>query len=138
MKKTRTITALAVAGLTFALAGCSSSSGSASAGGTATIKFAHWGNNQEAKTIAAMIAAFQKANPTVKVQDNWIQSDYQQKLTTSHRRRPGPRRRADIEYDARRPAVGIPAGHGHDVGLLHGKHPQRAEGGRPVLRRAVS
>jgi len=83
MKKTRTITALAVAGLTFAPAGCSSSSGSGSAGGTATIKFAHWGNNQEAKTIAAMIAAFQKANPTVKVQDNWIQSDYQQKLTTS-------------------------------------------------------
>jgi ABC-type glycerol-3-phosphate transport system substrate-binding protein len=80
MKKTRVLaTCLALA---LGLAGCSSSGGG-SAGDAVTIKFAHWGNNQEAKTIAAMITAFQQANPAIKVEDNWIQSDYQQKLTTS-------------------------------------------------------
>ena len=82
MKKSRLIAALAAAGLTLALGGCSGDSDSGS-GGSVTIKFAHWGNNEEAKTIASMIAAFQQANPTIKVQDNWIQADYQQKLTTS-------------------------------------------------------
>ncbi|WP_432888240.1 extracellular solute-binding protein [Kribbella sp. CA-245084] len=81
MKKTRMLAALAAAGLALTLVACSSSSGGSS--DQVTLKFAHWGSNEEAKTLAAMIDAFQQANPTIKVEDNWIQSDYEQKLTTS-------------------------------------------------------
>jgi len=85
MKKTRTIHRPRGGRLTFALAGCLQVvRAAARAGGTATIKVSRTGETtRRPRTIAAMIAAFQKANPTVKVQDNWIQSDYQQKLTTS-------------------------------------------------------
>ncbi|MGW3353699.1 extracellular solute-binding protein [Nonomuraea rubra] len=51
--------------------------------GTVTITYAFWGNNDEAATIKSMIAAFEKANPAIKVEPNWIQSDYEQKLQTS-------------------------------------------------------
>ncbi|WP_433516531.1 ABC transporter substrate-binding protein [Nonomuraea sp. CA-143628] len=67
-----------------ALAACSSEpSGGAGSAGTTTISFAFWGTTDEAATMKSMIAAFEKANPTIKVEPNWIQSDYEQKLQTS-------------------------------------------------------
>jgi multiple sugar transport system substrate-binding protein len=74
-------TAIAVGSLV-ALAACSSESGD-SGSGSSTISFSFWGSNDEAATIKSMVAAFEKANPTVKVTENWIQSDYEQKLQTS-------------------------------------------------------
>ncbi|GAA4564251.1 extracellular solute-binding protein [Planotetraspora kaengkrachanensis] len=67
-----------------ALAACSSEpSGDSAGAGTTTITYAFWGNNDESATIKSMITAFEKANPTIKVEANWIQSDYEQKLQTS-------------------------------------------------------
>ncbi|MEZ0071144.1 extracellular solute-binding protein [Planotetraspora sp. GP83] len=76
----------AVAAASFlALAACSSepSGGTGTGTGTTTITYAFWGNNDESATIKSMIAAFEKANPGIKVEANWIQSDYEQKLQTS-------------------------------------------------------
>lgn len=79
----RLIPAVAVTALAaLALAGCSAA-GSGTDTGKASITFAHWGSNSEAATIAAMIAAFEKANPDITVEDNWIQADYEQKLQVS-------------------------------------------------------
>ncbi|XVV15742.1 ABC transporter substrate-binding protein [Actinoplanes sp. CA-131856] len=78
----RVLIAAAVAG-SLALTGCSSSSSSDGETKNATISYAFWGSNDEAATIKAMIAKFEAANPTIKVEPNWIQSDYEQKLQTS-------------------------------------------------------
>jgi multiple sugar transport system substrate-binding protein len=59
------------------LAACSSDSGDS---GVTQISFAHWGNQQEADTIAAMVDAFEDANPDIKVEDQWIQGDYEQQV----------------------------------------------------------
>jgi ABC-type glycerol-3-phosphate transport system substrate-binding protein len=64
-----------------ALAGCSQGGTNASGSGT-TITFSHWGNDQENATEKAMIAAFEKANPDIKVNANWVQSNYEQQLQT--------------------------------------------------------
>ncbi len=79
------IPAIAIAAVaSSALAGCSAGGGgSAADDGDVTISFAHWGNNQEAATLTAMIEAFQDEHPNVTVEDNWIQSDYEQKLQVS-------------------------------------------------------
>jgi multiple sugar transport system substrate-binding protein len=71
-----------VASSLVALVGCSSDSGSSGSGKTA-ISFAFWGSNDEAAAIKSMIAAFEKADPTITVEANWIQTDYEQKLQTS-------------------------------------------------------
>jgi multiple sugar transport system substrate-binding protein len=72
----------AVAALT--LTGCeSSNSGSANGDGKVTITFAHWGNNQENATLKSMVALFEKAHPKIRVQANWVQGDYAQKVETS-------------------------------------------------------
>ncbi|UBU09075.1 extracellular solute-binding protein [Nonomuraea gerenzanensis] len=81
----KALTAVTVASF-LALAACGGDPGAdpATGGqGIVTITYAFWGNNDEAATIKSMIAAFEKANPAVKVEANWIQSDYEQKLQTS-------------------------------------------------------
>jgi multiple sugar transport system substrate-binding protein len=50
---------------------------------TADISFSFWGTNSEAASLKAIAAAFEQANPGVKVTTNWIQADYEQKLQTS-------------------------------------------------------
>ncbi|TYB66733.1 hypothetical protein FXF51_16695 [Nonomuraea sp. PA05] len=78
----KALTAVTVASF-LALAACGGDPDPATGSGTVTITYAFWGNNDEAATIKSMIAAFEKANPSVKVEANWIQSDYEQKLQTS-------------------------------------------------------
>src|SRR5579859_4243368 len=46
------------------------------------ISIAYWGNNNEAATTKQMIAAFEAANPDITVEQIWVQSDYEQKVTT--------------------------------------------------------
>jgi ABC-type glycerol-3-phosphate transport system substrate-binding protein len=75
-------TAALAAAATLALAGCGATSGGA-ADGEVTISFAHWGNNQEAETLAAMVEAFEAEYPDINVEENWIQSDYELKLQVS-------------------------------------------------------
>jgi ABC-type glycerol-3-phosphate transport system substrate-binding protein len=77
------LAALAIAGAaSVGLLGCGPAATSSGAA-QITIQYAHWGSNSEAQTIASMIQAFEAANPTIKIEDNWIQSDYNQKLLTS-------------------------------------------------------
>jgi multiple sugar transport system substrate-binding protein len=67
-------------------AGCATGSQpAANSGGndSADISFSFWGTNSEAASLKAIAAAFEQANPGVKVTTNWIQSDYEQKLQTS-------------------------------------------------------
>lgn len=90
MRKT-TVAAVAALVAAGALAGCSGDQpGPGASGGTGTgatqpvtITFAHWGNNQEADTIKAMVAAFEDAHPEITVEVQWIQSDYEQRLQTA-------------------------------------------------------
>ncbi|MCH5672448.1 ABC transporter substrate-binding protein [Streptomyces gilvus] len=83
MKK-RSLVLATTAAATLALAGCTASGSSTTgSGGKVTISFAHWGNNEENATLKAMVALFEKANPDIAVQSNWIQGDYEQKLQTS-------------------------------------------------------
>jgi multiple sugar transport system substrate-binding protein len=83
MKKKMLLSLVAAAATAMVLSSCSTAeTGSDAGGGGAAITFAYWGNNQENATIKAMIADFEKANPDIKVQGNWIQSDYEQKLQT--------------------------------------------------------
>lgn len=82
----KALTAVAVAGLLLPLAACSGGSGSdngGSGGGKTTISYAFWGNNDEAATMKAMIAAFEQKHSNITVEPNWIQGDYEQKLQTS-------------------------------------------------------
>ncbi|MEV4754478.1 extracellular solute-binding protein [Micromonospora sp. NPDC049559] len=78
----KVLMAAAVASSLVALTACSGS-GSDGGGGKTTISFAFWGNNDEAATLRAMVAAFQQAHPNITVQSNWIQGDYEQKLQTA-------------------------------------------------------
>jgi multiple sugar transport system substrate-binding protein len=72
------------AGIAALLAGCSAPAGySVSHGDGVTITFDHWGVNTEAATFTSMVKLFEKQNPKIKIQDNWIQSDYEQRLTAS-------------------------------------------------------
>ncbi len=68
-------------------AGCATGSQPAANNGgennTADISFSFWGTNSEAASLKAIAAAFEQANPGIKVTTNWIQSDYEQKLQTS-------------------------------------------------------
>ncbi|MGP3971787.1 extracellular solute-binding protein [Streptomyces sp. 6N223] len=80
MRKTLPIAALGVTA-TLVLSACGGSTGGS--GGGTTISFAHWGNNQEADTLEAMVAAFEDEHPDIDVEMNWIQSDYEQKLQVS-------------------------------------------------------
>src|SRR5262249_31908396 len=57
-------------------------SSSTAAQDTVNISVAYWGNNQEGAMIDAMLAAFEKANPTIKVERIWIPDSYEQKVTT--------------------------------------------------------
>lgn len=85
MKK-QLLAAASIAAATVLLAGCSHASGNAGAeggSGSTTITFAHWGDNQENATLTAMVAAFEKANPSIKVNANWIQNNYEQQLQTT-------------------------------------------------------
>ncbi|SIN79091.1 extracellular solute-binding protein [Agromyces cerinus] len=68
-----------IATIAVAATGCAAEDSS----GTTNITFAHWGNNQEAATLKAMVAAFEDEHPDIDVELNWIQSDYEQKLQTS-------------------------------------------------------
>lgn len=70
------LAALVAAGFT----GCASPDTGSS--GT-TITFAHWGSNEEAATLDAMVSAFEKENPDIDVEAEWIQADYEQKLQTT-------------------------------------------------------
>ncbi|WP_327587910.1 extracellular solute-binding protein [Nonomuraea sp. NBC_00507] len=81
MKKRIVATAI-LGSVALLLSACSSAEGE-KAGGTTTISFSHWGNNEEAATLKSMVAAFKKGNPDVDVQINWVQSDYEQKLQTT-------------------------------------------------------
>ncbi|MEY9853221.1 multiple sugar transport system substrate-binding protein [Leifsonia sp. EB41] len=84
MKKTKFLAALAAAGVLALLAGCSHAPGGGSDNGSgATITFAHWGNNQENATIKAIVAAFEKAHPDIKVESTWVQNNYEQQLQTT-------------------------------------------------------
>jgi multiple sugar transport system substrate-binding protein len=78
----KTLAAAIAAGSLVSLAACSSGNGETGSNSSA-ISFAFWGDNAEAATIKSMISAFEKANPSIQVQPNWIQSDYEQKLQTS-------------------------------------------------------
>lgn len=78
----KTLTAAAVAGTLLMPTACSSGS-SSDGGGKTTISFAFWGSDDEAATLKAMVAAFEKAHPDITVQENWIQGDYEQKLQTA-------------------------------------------------------
>jgi ABC-type glycerol-3-phosphate transport system substrate-binding protein len=76
--------AIALAGAaSIGLLGCGASATSPGAAGQITIQYAHWGSNSEAQTVASMIQAFEAAHPEIKIEDNWIQSDYIQKILTS-------------------------------------------------------
>jgi ABC-type glycerol-3-phosphate transport system substrate-binding protein len=71
-------------GLAALLTGCAAPAGySVSHGDGVTITFDHWGVNTEAATFTSMIKLFERQNPKIKIQDNWIQSDYDQRLTAS-------------------------------------------------------
>jgi multiple sugar transport system substrate-binding protein len=85
MKKVSLAIAVTAAVAALSLAGCTSSatSGSGSDGGDVTITFAHWGDNEENATLKSMVALFEKANPDVQVQSNWIQGNYTQQLQVS-------------------------------------------------------
>jgi multiple sugar transport system substrate-binding protein len=78
----KTLAAAIAAGSLLSLAACSSGDAETSSS-SSNISFAFWGDNAEAATIKSMISAFEKANPSIQVQPNWIQSDYEQKLQTS-------------------------------------------------------
>lgn len=78
----KTLAAAIAAGSLVSLAACSSGNGETGSNSSG-ISFAFWGDNAEAATIKSMISAFEKANPSIQVQPNWIQSDYEQKLQTS-------------------------------------------------------
>ena len=56
--------------------------GSIAAQDQVTISIAFWGNNEEANTTEQMIAAFEAANPNIKVELNWVQGSYEEKVTT--------------------------------------------------------
>jgi len=56
--------------------------GSIAAQSPVTISIAFWGNNEEANTTEQMIAAFEAANPNIKVDENWVQGSYEEKVTT--------------------------------------------------------
>src|SRR4051795_11305788 len=76
------IVPVAAAALALTLSACGGQSNGAG-GGDTTISFAFWGSNDEAATLKAMVAAFEKANPHIDVKENWIQSDYEQNLQVS-------------------------------------------------------
>lgn len=82
MKQRILVVAAAAAAVVLGLTSCSGA-GSDAASGDVTITFAHWGNNQEAATLKSMIASFEQSHPDITVQENWIQSDYEQKLQTT-------------------------------------------------------
>ena len=84
MKKVSKVSlAIATAMVTaLSLSGCTGASTGGSAGGV-TITFDHWGDNEENATLKSMVALFEKANPDVTVQSNWIQSNYTQQLQIS-------------------------------------------------------
>jgi ABC-type glycerol-3-phosphate transport system substrate-binding protein len=65
------------------LAGCATPRDASAGSGPATITFSHWGVNTEEATLSAMIKEFESENPGIKVEDNWIQNDYEQSLTTA-------------------------------------------------------
>ncbi len=56
--------------------------GSIMAQGQTTISIAFWGNNEEANNTEQMIAVCEKANPTITVDENWVQGSYEEKVTT--------------------------------------------------------
>jgi len=76
--------ALALVGasaILLSLVGCS---GGTSGGSKATeISYAHWGNQAEADTIATMVKAFEKAHPSITVDDQWLQGDYEAQVRTA-------------------------------------------------------
>ena len=80
--KTKVAAGLVVLGL--ALTGCGSApAATTTPGQTVTIRFAWWGNETRNKLTTQVIAAFEKANPTIKVQaepGEW--SSYWDKLAT--------------------------------------------------------
>jgi multiple sugar transport system substrate-binding protein len=69
--------------LALGLSACSESSSGTGTGSSTSITFAFWGSNAEAATLKSMVAAFEQAHPAVKVETQWIQSDYEQKLQTT-------------------------------------------------------
>ncbi|WP_153183238.1 extracellular solute-binding protein [Streptomyces sp. E5N91] len=80
------VTAAVVVGCMASLAACSNDTGATpgdSGDSAASISFAYWGSNEENATIRNMVAAFEEAHPDIRVEPNWIQSDYEQKLQTS-------------------------------------------------------
>lgn len=82
MNKKSLLAFASAATLALALSSCSAAESGGKEGDPVTITFAHWGNNQESKTLQSMIADFEKENPKIKVQENWIQSDYTKQLQT--------------------------------------------------------
>ena len=82
-KKCLGIALVAVAALTLSACSGGDSGGGGTDSGPTKISFAYWGNNSESATIESMVKAFEKANPDIDVQLNWIQSDYEQKLKIS-------------------------------------------------------
>ena len=65
--KTKVAAGLVVLGL--ALTGCGSApAATTTPGQTVTIRFTWWGNETRNKLTTQVIAAFEKANPTIKVQ----------------------------------------------------------------------
>lgn len=77
--KRKILAITAVSAALVALAGCASDGGSSDQGDV-QITYAHWGNQAEADTIASIIAAFEEAHPEIKVEDQWLQGDYEQQV----------------------------------------------------------
>lgn len=84
MKKVSKVSLAIAAAMATALSlsGCTGASTGGS-GGAVTITFDHWGDNEENATLKSMVALFEKANPDITVQSNWIQSNYTQQLQIS-------------------------------------------------------
>lgn len=76
--KRKILAIAAVSAAVVALAGCSSSDEASD--GTVSISYAHWGNQAEADTIAGIIAEFEKVHPEIKVEDQWLQGDFEQQV----------------------------------------------------------
>ncbi len=79
------VTALAAAGSLTALAACApGSSGGSSASGDGTLRVSTWGNDSRLKLTQQAAAAFEKANPGIKVSvENSEWTSYWDKLATS-------------------------------------------------------